>query len=815
MKKLLLLFFFILNQYIIAQNFNFLGEYDSQGVPEYLEPVDDVISTESMEMIMNALPESYPVPDYNPHYITSGYDTNIELQKDATVWVTFVKEGAGYKNVLGFYTYSIDDKNRKQPRDSEITIIFPNASESGYGGGLRKGNKVKIGDFKSGTGIGWILLANAWNGSQVTKGLWQIHSDPDFNPEANENLRHHTVLLSDPENERVYLGFEDIRRDYASCDQDFNDAIFYVTANPYDAIKTQNLVDVKSATDVSSANKGGLESDGNLAKLIAKRNFNRLKSGYNKFQKTKQQKFVQKYSVQKNPKGYDLTSLIPETGMFGSETAKISSPEDLMGITNATQVFSADYYQGNKRIAAALMTETKNGIYDHSKVICDRLNASSLEDIRTLKLKGYNLIMLKMLRASGQLEYAVNFSVSISEEPKLHSYWNISDYPEGDYLNFQIWGSNMGQVSSITGHIIDKLNAYKTMTSDEVAGKYPTVFVKSGFYKDSRLHLIVKNKNKDSGLNLSGNLRTTETEDETKISKNVALNTEFEQELSLEAGKLFDIGFQIEGNNSPTADALYLADGPWGMDYSENETRVDEFQIISGNLQTGKDIFHLERNVYARGSIYGTANIFRTILPGDQSFKVEDFKSIQFNAKNSLPMEIILVTEDLENWENRYRLQMEVNEDFTVNNFNLSEFTNGSKTYAGEPLKAVVFSIKGNYSNFQDYNIRLQDVMFTIDEFTPLKPEVDPLLDEKPELKAFNYPNPFQFKTTIVSPMDAESALLDIYDLTGRKIWSKSYNSKTFTRKIPVELNVSPGIYKAILLINGNKKFTLSLLVTY
>ena len=129
MKRIVLLFCLILAKPLSAQEFNFLGGYDALGVPEYLEPVNDVITDESMNMILNALPEGYPVPQYNPHYITSGYDTNIELEKDATVWVTFVKEGAGYKNVLGFYTYDINNPMRTKPTDKEITIIFPNASE--------------------------------------------------------------------------------------------------------------------------------------------------------------------------------------------------------------------------------------------------------------------------------------------------------------------------------------------------------------------------------------------------------------------------------------------------------------------------------------------------------------------------------------------------------------------------------------------------------------------------------------------------------------------------------------------------------------
>lgn len=407
MKQKLLLFFSILCFNLYAQDYQFLGTYTADGVPNYLDGRDKV-SAETIQMINDAVPEGYPVPDYNPHYISAGYDTDLILDKDADVWVTFVQEGAGYKNVLGFYTYDSNAPQPPKPNPEDITIIFPNVSAQGSGGGLLVGDKVKIGSFSAGTGIGWVLLANGWKNGTVTSGHWQLFSNPDYNPEADPDLRLHNILLADEENQRIILGFEDIRRDYASCDQDFNDALFYVTANPYDAIRTANFVDVKSATDVSSANDGGLESNGDLARLIAKRNFNRIKNNSFKNIKSKQATYKAQSQFIKNSQ-VNLESLLPETGMFGSERAYESSPVDLLAITNANTIFSVDYYQDEKRVAAALASHTEGSIYDHSKVICDRLNGSSLEDIRTIKLAGHQIIMIKVLRKTGQLEYALNF----------------------------------------------------------------------------------------------------------------------------------------------------------------------------------------------------------------------------------------------------------------------------------------------------------------------------------------------------------------------------------------------------------------------
>ena len=812
MKRKLYFISLLVSFVTTAQNYQFLGTYDSQGVPDYLVGRDEV-SAETMQMITDAVPEGYPVPDYNPHYITAGYDTDIILEKDAAVWVTFVKEGAGYKNILGFYTYDVNEPKIKKPLPEDITIIFPNVSAAGSGGGLYTGDKVKIGDFKAGTGIGWVLLANGWKG-YVSAGQWQLFSNPDYNPEADPELRHHNILLSDPENERVILGFEDIRRDYASCDQDFNDALFYVTANPYDAIKTANFVDIKSATDVSSANLGGLESNGDLASLIAKRNFNRIKENNFKNSKRKQLKYKAQNHFMKNSQ-VNLGSLLPETGMFGSEQSYESSPEDLLSITNAKKIFSVDYYQGDKRVAAALATLTDNGIYDHSKVICDRLNNSSLEDIRTIKLAGHEIIMIKILRASGQLEYALNFSIQLNGAGnKLYSFWNIGDYPAGNYANFQIWGGAMGQVSTLAKHVIDTFKTVNGLKKSTEENNIPSVFVKKGIYKNGKLHLRIKNNSGATAVNLQGNIRSTEVATETTFNQNIGLASDYEEEIIVNAGSLFDVGLEIQGNNSPKADALYLADGPWGIDYTEAETQINTFNIEEANLNNfSSNSYQIERNVIVNGELYGTINIFRNILAGDQQFYTDGFESLEFTAKSNLPIEVILVTEGLTDWNKRHRYTIENSTEGQTYNLKLSNFRNDSESFKGEPLKGIVFSVQGNYKSFQQFNVTIENVQFT--NFREIPSQERPIaVVDIPVKKAYNYPNPFRNNTSLVLPKSGKKAKVMIFDMVGKMVHNKEYELNDGKIEIPIQLkSVPPGIYNSIIIVDKKDKSQIGLVV--
>ncbi|MEL6651911.1 MAG: DUF4114 domain-containing protein, partial [Bacteroidota bacterium] len=176
--------------------YHYLGTYNSQGLPDYLVGKDP-ISQDFLEMVHKALPERAPVPQYNPDYLERKYDRDIKLKENAEVWVSFVAEGAGYKNVLGFYVYDTIAPPTTPPAKEDITIIFPNVSAKYSGGELEAGHKVKLGDFRAGQGIGWVLMANGWKNGTVTEGNWTLFSNPDFNPEKDRSLREHNVLLFD------------------------------------------------------------------------------------------------------------------------------------------------------------------------------------------------------------------------------------------------------------------------------------------------------------------------------------------------------------------------------------------------------------------------------------------------------------------------------------------------------------------------------------------------------------------------------------------------------------------------------------------
>ncbi len=234
-----------------VEDFNVMGSWDSNGVPDYLD-TPDVVEESLMLDINTSLPERDPLPETHPEYLAGDRETNIVLIDSADVWVTFVHEGAGWKNALGYYTYPIGS-TEEEIADivddiTNLTLIFPNSSFAGSGGGLHTGDKVYLGHFQENTVVSWFLVANGWkqSGAYVSTSKYKVFSNSFLNPESSDDLKQHTVLLYDDIRSIFILGIEDIKRNLGRCDHDFNDAVFYATVSPESAVDTTGISDVDS-----------------------------------------------------------------------------------------------------------------------------------------------------------------------------------------------------------------------------------------------------------------------------------------------------------------------------------------------------------------------------------------------------------------------------------------------------------------------------------------------------------------------------------------------------------------------------------------
>jgi len=178
------------------------------------------LSTEDLNEIQSLLPES----QVNSAFVNTGVDANLRLVEDAEISITFIDEGAGYKNSFGYFIFD-DDANILSE-----TSIFSNASELYGGGSLRPGDTVDLGLFEAGTNIGFWLQGNGFNDPNGHT----YYTLDQYNPDGER----HVAVIADTVNEQIVLGVEDL---YNLGDQDFNDFVFTVTASPFSALDVSTL----------------------------------------------------------------------------------------------------------------------------------------------------------------------------------------------------------------------------------------------------------------------------------------------------------------------------------------------------------------------------------------------------------------------------------------------------------------------------------------------------------------------------------------------------------------------------------------------
>jgi len=801
MYRLLFLLVISLSGLESQAQYKYLGKYTADGTPQYFAG-RDIIPNTTAEKIKSALPESFPVPKYNPQYISSGYETDIRLVDSAAVYITFVGEGAGYKNTLGFYTYPLNAPRTKKPTAEEITIIFPNVSQVGSGGSLVPGDKVLLGNFPANTGIGFVLIADGWRYGMVTNGNWILYSNPAFNPEADTLLKQHNVVLFDSTLQQLILSFEDIRRDNSGCDQDFNDAIFYITANPFKAIQQNNYTPIETANiEITSGNTGGLESNGRLASKIALRSFKRdTKEIEVKTERNSQPLFIQSVQAITTNNGMGttsktLSSYFPSTGMTGTETARISTPADLVNMTNARDIFSLDYYLNDKRVAVAFATHTNDRVYDHSKVICDRLNGSEISDIRTIVLNKYKIINTTLIRANGETEYSLHFSVK-KETGSYHLYslWNINAYPSGEYLNFQFWGNSMSEICSIAYDVLSSLGAETPIQNNPSETQIPNVFMKSGEYKNGKLYLTIANKIKTTSLLFKSNVSRSEKATTELITKNIPLSGAAEQKLEIETGFLFDAGISVAVPGQAIEDHFYLADGSWGIDYQSQDATGIDFSVQASHSAVTEEVLRMEREPVVKGNIKGVVNLFRNVRAGNLPISVSEFNTISFEIQSDKAVELVIVPDSLTDWGNRPRYTIPPTNGIQKITVSLDKWKDKyGNTVRFNKIRNIVFSLKGNDMTYEPFILKVSNTIFAKQNINSTASGT------KTEIKI--YPNPVVHQTMIQVPENITKASVMIFDMTGRKHLQRDVMFSNGRYNLNAG-NLTSGVYKIVVVSN-------------
>jgi LruC domain-containing protein len=230
-------------------DYEYMGTYDSEGKPDYLEPTDDVVSSTFVAKINATLPEHLDVKIHHPSLLAPDAETNVNVNASSDISFTFVSEGEGRKNSFAYFTYPTSTPPKTIANITLHHIVFPNASLKYSGGALVAGNKVSIGKISAGTSIGFAIIQDGWNGSIVNTNKPIFYSLDNLNPETSVALKRHSVLVWDNTQSADLIGFESLNRQTGGSDDDFNDCLFYVKSNPTIAISQAKVSPISAPTD--------------------------------------------------------------------------------------------------------------------------------------------------------------------------------------------------------------------------------------------------------------------------------------------------------------------------------------------------------------------------------------------------------------------------------------------------------------------------------------------------------------------------------------------------------------------------------------
>lgn len=210
-----------------------------EGVPP------DIIPTEPCPTLLKEIRKMFPEGEnaqrLHPDLFKQEVTLNVTTAEATNVYVTFVWEGAGWRNTFGYYAYPADNPPRNI-QELQRHVIFPNVSGVGEGGGLKPGDLVQLGTgpFPANTVIGFFLVAQGWANGQMVDGIYTHYTNINFN---HSNNQQHLLFIESGCQDLV-LTFEDIR--LPGGDRDFNDIILVIKDNPNELpntrFKTDNII---------------------------------------------------------------------------------------------------------------------------------------------------------------------------------------------------------------------------------------------------------------------------------------------------------------------------------------------------------------------------------------------------------------------------------------------------------------------------------------------------------------------------------------------------------------------------------------------
>ncbi|MBW6499171.1 MAG: T9SS type A sorting domain-containing protein [Bacteroidales bacterium] len=553
---------------------------------------------------------------------------------------------------------------------------------------------------------------------------------------------------------------------------------------------------------------GGIESDGNMASQIALRQHKRMVESRH-IESENRVKEMPAFSINDMLVGNIMAATMegtPSTGISyfipehgpAQTRAFISTPADLLAITNANEIFAVDYLQqNNSRRAAILAIATDPGtVYEHTKVICDRLTGASLEEIRHIQIAGQPFILSKLVHPNGYVDYAVSFIATWRNNGfTIDNRWHNELYnPNGteEVFNFQVWSVTPQFTRELVEDILTAMGTAGQLQFRNANSmpQIPQVYVQNGKYRNGKLLLNLVNTNGASKITLYGSKAVVENGGRTWFEIEVDIPTTATSSVEVPTGFIFDAGFSIANNRDNARDVLYYADGPWMFDYDPGNSVVTHFSTEAEDGILHDRSYNIERNASMKGNVRTYASMFRRLGPGNLPMDMTQYNQVAFHASGVGTVEVMIAKSSIHAWNEQYRSVITLDPNGKDYSISFSDLRNaeGQKGFTADDVISVIFNPIGNGSQASPFEVNVSNLHFTNH------------LIETNDAGIFytSYPNPFRHTTSMEFVLTSEGQVkIEVMNLLGQtmEIVKDEYMQQGSYKIDWTPQGMKPGIY--------------------
>lgn len=524
---------------------------------------------------------------------------------------------------------------------------------------------------------------------------------------------------------------------------------------------------------VGSGSDGGLESQ-SLGNAVVNRAFSRVQQNLGEINYTKTERWNSKALAR--IQGLGLNQLSPSETVLGQDfAAYLSSPTDLINITNAEEVISIDYVKNGNNLATYFATKTSQRVYDHTKYVCDRLKGSEILAVDSVEIGGFHFLRTLLNPEKGLNEYAISFSVGIGSGNKplgLQSAWLLEDYKAfPEHFNFQFWSADGKLLQTLIQDLLDKLQAQRNLTQITQVS-VPEILVTKGYRNPNepgKVTLKILNQSEAKEANISYEAKVSETSDEIITQQlTLPLPSKGLHTLTLDMKDYAEAAVFL-GNGNQSTDYIFDSDGLWNY-YLPEGSSLNGFSVSNSSTQDSTANYPLLRKVDLSAQTSQYATVYRTIRGGGIPADLSGYEFLSFTAKGSGVLTIRLIKKSVEKFEDHYTLSVPLSGDESQIQVALKDFVSSGNPQRLEASDLVMISFTNEgLSNTGLVELALDKVRFTNSK------EITAPADQE----AFVYPNPFVDKTNVVfKTRNGGDMILAVYHLaTGNLVHEENIST--------------------------------------